>query len=91
MADAGACKSALSLMNVNQDAIARYSEHDTSRIYQAADAFRANCLLGDGWLLIDEASVRRPDVLDRIRAAFVAIPDEGDRTCIDKFEDIAGG
>lgn len=91
MPDAGAYTSVLSLMNVNEDAMARHSEHDTSRIYQAAGAFRANGLLSDGSLLFDEASVWRPDVLDRIHAAFVATPDEGDRTFIDKFKDIAGG
>jgi 5-methylcytosine-specific restriction protein B len=33
--------------------MARYSEHDTSRIYAAADAFRNNCLLRDGSLLFE--------------------------------------
>ena len=70
--------------------MARYSEHDTSKIYQAADAFRANCLLRDGSLLFSDASVWRPDVLDRIHKAFVATPDEGDRTFIDKFKDQVG-
>lgn len=37
--------------------VARYSEHDTSKIYQAADAFRAACLLRDGSLLFDDAAV----------------------------------
>lgn len=67
--------------------MARYSEHDTSKIYQAADSFRANCLLSDGSLLFSDASVWRPDVLERIHKAFVATPDEGDRTFIDKFKD----
>lgn len=65
--------------------MARYSEHDTSKIYQAADAFRANCLLRDGSLLVADASVWRPDVLDRIHKAFVATPDEGGRRFIDKL------
>lgn len=65
--------------------MARYSEHDTSKIYQAADAYRANCLLRDGSLLFSDASVWHPDVLDRIHKAFVATPDEGDRTFIDKL------
>lgn len=68
----------------------RYSEHDTSKIYQAADSFRANCLLPDGSLLFGDASVWRPDVLDRIHKAFVATPDEGDLTFIDKFKDQVG-
>ncbi|MDO4705216.1 MAG: hypothetical protein Q4A98_03250 [Comamonadaceae bacterium] len=71
--------------------MARYSERDTTKIYLAADAFRINCLLRDGSLLFSDASVWRPDVLDLIHKAFVATPDEGDRTFIDKFENIAGG
>ena len=70
--------------------MARYSEHDTSKIYQAGDAFRTNCLLNDGYLIFDDTSVWRPDVLDRIHKAFVATPDEGDRTFIDKFKDQVG-
>lgn len=70
--------------------MARYSEHDTSKINQAADSFRANCLLSDGSLLFSDASVWRPDVLERIHKAFVATPDEGDRTFIDKFKDQVG-
>ena len=61
-----------------KDAMARYSEHDTSKMYQAADAFRTNCLLSDGSLLFDDTSVWRPDVLDRIHKAFVATIDEGE-------------
>lgn len=70
--------------------MARYSEHDTNKIYQVANAFRDNCLLKDGSLLFESASVWRPDLLDRIHAAFVATPDEGDRTFIDKFKDQVG-
>ncbi len=70
--------------------MARFSEHDTSKIYQAADAYRANCLLRDGSLLFSDASVWRSDVLDRIHKAFVATPDEGERTFIDKFKDQVG-
>ena len=60
--------------------MARHTEHDTIKILQVAAAFRANCLLGDGSLLFDGASVWRPDALDRIHKAFVATPDEGDRS-----------
>jgi 5-methylcytosine-specific restriction protein B len=67
--------------------MARYSEHDTSRIYEAADAFRNNCLLRDGSLLFEQASLWRPELLDSIHKAFVATPDEGDRSFIDKFRD----
>ncbi|WP_374682814.1 hypothetical protein [Accumulibacter sp.] len=77
-------------MNVNEDAMARYSEHDTSKIYLVAKAFRASCLLSEGSLLFEGASVWRPDVLDRIHKAFVATPDEGDRSFIVKFRDQIG-
>lgn len=71
--------------------MAKYSEYDTSKIYQAADAFRVNCLLRDGSLLFDDpASVWRLDILERIHKAFVATPDEGDRTFMDKFKDQVG-
>lgn len=70
--------------------MARYSEHDTDKIYQAAEAFRADCLLRDGSLLFKDASVWRPDVLDRIHKAFVATPDEGDRSFMVKFKDQIG-
>lgn len=70
--------------------MARYSEHDTNNIYQAADAFRASCLLRDGSLLFDEEAVWSPAVLDRIHKAFVATPDEGDRSFIVKFKDQIG-
>jgi len=70
--------------------MARHTEHDTIKIFQVAEAFRANCLLRDGSLLFDGASVLRPDVLDRIHKAFVATPDEGDRSFIVKFKDQIG-
>ena len=34
--------------------MARYSEHDTSKTYAAADRFRDACLRRDGSLLFDE-------------------------------------
>ena len=73
-----------------QAPMARFSETDTAKIYQAADLFRSKCLLGDGSLLFDEAAVWRPDMLDRIHKVFVATPDEGDRSFIVKFKDQVG-
>jgi 5-methylcytosine-specific restriction protein B len=70
--------------------MARFSETDTTKIYQAADLFRSKCLLGDGSLLFDDAAVWRPDMLDRIHKVFVATPDEGDRSFIVKFKDQVG-
>ena len=70
--------------------MARFSEHNTTKIYQAADAFRSNCLLRDGSLLFEETSVWRQDALDRLHKAFVATPDEGDRSFLVKFKDQVG-
>lgn len=70
--------------------MARFTETDTTKIYQAANAFRANCLLADGSLLFDGVPVWRPEVLDRMHKAFVATPDEGDRSFIVKFKDQVG-
>lgn len=67
--------------------MARYSEHETSRIYEAAKVFRNNCLLRDGSLLFEQARLWRPELLERIHTAIVAAPDEGDRSFIDKFRD----
>ena len=68
-----------------EKAVARHSEHDTSKIFRTAEAFRTHCLLRDGSLLFDGASVWRLDVLDRIHKAFVATPGGGDPHCIVKF------
>lgn len=70
--------------------MARYTEYDTSKIYRVAEAFRDSCLLRDGSLLFDNASIWSPDALDRIHKAFVATPDEGDRSFIVKFKDQVG-
>ena len=37
--------------------MARYSEHDISKIYEAADLFRTNCLLEEGSLLFGDTSL----------------------------------
>ena len=63
--------------------MARYSEHETSKIYEAAQNFRDNCLLRDGSLVFDDAAIWKADLLERIHKAFVATPDEGDRSFID--------
>jgi 5-methylcytosine-specific restriction enzyme B len=70
--------------------MARYTEHDPGKIYEVAKAFLSDCLLRDGSLLNAGESVWRPDVLDRIHKVFVATPDEGDRSFIDKFKDQIG-
>jgi 5-methylcytosine-specific restriction protein B len=70
--------------------MARYSENDSSKIYEAADAFLSKCLLSDGSLLFDGESIWRPDVLSRLHEAFVGTPDEGDRSFIAKLHDQIG-
>ena len=67
--------------------MARYSEHDTSNIYEAAQTFHNNCLLRDGSLVFGDAALWKTDLLERLHKAFVATPDEGDRSFIDKFRD----
>lgn len=68
----------------------RYSERDTTKVYEAADAFRKNCLLQDGSLFFGEKAVWCADTLDRPHKVFVAAPDDGDRQFIDKFRDQVG-
>ncbi len=70
--------------------MARHTEHDTSRIYPVADAFRANCLLHDGSLLFEGSSVWRPEALEQIRKVFVANNIKGDQSFIVKFKDQVG-
>jgi 5-methylcytosine-specific restriction protein B len=67
--------------------MARYLKHDNSNIYEAAQSFRVNCLLLDGSLVFDNTSIWQLDLLERIHKVFVATPDEGDRSFIDKFRD----
>jgi 5-methylcytosine-specific restriction protein B len=70
--------------------MARHTEHDTSKIFSIVEAFRTNCLLSDGSLLFEDSAIWRQDVLDRIYHAFVATPDEGERSFIAKFKDQIG-
>ena len=69
--------------------MARYTEHDTSKINEAAQTFRDNCLLRDGSLVFDGASLWKTDLLDRIHKAFVATPDEDDQSFIEKLSPTA--
>ncbi len=67
--------------------MARYSERDTSKTYAAAGRFRDECLKRDGSLLFDDASIWTPANLAKLHQVFVASPDEGDRSFVDKFRD----
>ena len=71
--------------------MARYSEHDTSKINQAAESFRANCLLCDGALMFDDAPVWRLNVLCSIHMAFVAILGDVNRMFTVKLKVNAAG
>lgn len=73
-----------------EQAMARHSEHDTTKIFAAAEAFRTNCLLNAGSLIFEGESVWRPETLDHFHKAFVATPDEGDRSFMEKFKDQIG-
>ena len=46
--------------------MARYSEHNTKQIYEAAQTFRDNCLLRDGSLVFDNSALWKTDLLERI-------------------------
>jgi len=67
--------------------MARYSIYDRSKIYEAADAFRENCLLRDGSLIFDEAPIWNSNSINLIQSAFIESPDEGDRSFIEKLKD----
>ena len=67
--------------------MARYSEHRTQPIYEAAARLLERCLQGDGSLLTDDAALWTIGNLEKIHKVFVAAPDEGDRSFTEKFKD----
>jgi 5-methylcytosine-specific restriction protein B len=67
--------------------MARYSERDTSKTYAAAERFRDECLQRDGSLLFDGANIWTPGNLAKLHQVFVASPDGGDRSFVDKLRD----
>lgn len=67
--------------------MARYSERNTSKTYAAAERLRDACLRRDGSILFDDASVWTPEGLAKLHQVFVASPDEGERSFIDKYRD----
>ena len=67
--------------------MAKFSERDVSKAYEAAQAFRDNCLLADQSLLFSDSAVWTLDHLNKLHEVFVAAPEEGDRSFIDKFHD----
>ena len=67
--------------------MARFSERDTRITYEAAERFRDQCLRRDGSLLFEGAAIWTAANLDKLHEVFVAAPDDGDRSFIDKFRD----
>lgn len=67
--------------------MARYSEHNTQPIYDAATRLLERCLQGDGSLLRDDVTLWTLGNLEKIHEVFVAAPDEGDRSFTEKFKD----
>lgn len=67
--------------------MARFSERDTTLIYQAAEGFRDGCLRKNGSLLFDSDQVWTSANLATLHQVFVKTPDEGDRSFMEKFKD----
>ncbi len=66
--------------------MALFSEHDTSKIFEVARSFKANCLLRDGSLLFEGQNLWNRDALNSLRQAFVDAPDESDGNFLPKFK-----
>jgi len=71
--------------------MARYSDHDTRTIYEAATRFRDECLIKDCSLLFDAEPVWTKANLERLHKDFVDTPDVSDRSFIEKFRDQVQG
>lgn len=67
--------------------MARYSDQDPTKIYQAAADFLKKCLLQDGSLLVEGKRVWRSEVLEQFHQAFAVTPDESERNFLVKFQD----
>jgi|GEM_PF-4747883 len=62
--------------------MARYDEagRDTTAIYQAAEIFRARCLMAAGSLIFDDSPVWTVADLERLNEKFVDAPDVSHRS-----------
>jgi 5-methylcytosine-specific restriction enzyme B len=67
--------------------MARYSEYPTQPVYEAAACLLDRCFQGNGSLIRDNSELWTLENLESIHKVFVATPDEGDRSFIEKFED----
>ncbi|KFE63745.1 AAA family ATPase [Hyalangium minutum] len=70
--------------------MARYYEEDRGPIYEAARQFRDKCLLQDGSLLFEGATVWSTGNLNRLRTVFVEAWDGTQRRFEQKLEDQVG-
>ena len=59
---------------------------DTTLTYESALAFRDRCLMNDGSLLFENASVWTAANLDRLREKFIDAPDSSQGSFREKFE-----
>jgi hypothetical protein len=62
--------------------MARYSERETTAIYELADQWKNDCLLGEGAVLWPEEKLWTVPNLQRFKACFIDKPD----TSGDSFE-----
>lgn len=67
--------------------MARYSEFDTTVVYEAAEQFRENCLRRDGSLMFKDVEVWSAGNLSKLHQCFVASPDSSKRSFTDKYRD----
>jgi 5-methylcytosine-specific restriction enzyme B len=67
--------------------MARYSEQDAGTIYEAAERFRDRCLVADGSVLFEDASLWTAANIDKLDEVFVSAPDPSERSFVDKFRD----
>lgn len=67
--------------------MARFVSHGSDLVYQAAEAFRDQCLMAEGSLLFDDISLWTATNLAELHKAFNAAPDVSQRNFLEKFRD----
>jgi 5-methylcytosine-specific restriction protein B len=80
--DAKVCTGSL----LKVQSMARYSEQETSGIYELATQWKDECLLGEGSLLWPEEKVWTLPTLERFKACFIDKPDTSSDTFEQKFQ-----
>lgn len=66
--------------------MARYSEHDTTAIYELAARWKEDCLLRGGSLLWPEEAIWAADNLAAFKTCFIDRPDESSDSFEEKFQ-----